>query len=600
VSAVGGRRAPAPGESPAGLASVAGRVLPRRAARAWRAPPRSPAAWLAALVLGLAAFLSLYPTLMVLRGSFSGGRLGTPAALTLQNYVAVYANAETYALLATTLVYAVGVAASSVVVGFVLAWIGVRTNAPLARQMPWLVFVPYALPNTLSAVAWIILANPNTGLLNEAARAASGGAGPLFNVYSLPGMVFVATNHLFALAFTFLAAALHALDPALEEAASTSGASPWRRLWHVSLPQAWPAIFSTLALLFIVGLESFDVPAFVGIPAGIYVFTTQIFVQVSVRSPPDYGRAATYGVLPMVLALLLAWYYQRTIAGGERYATIKGKAYRPRRVDLGPWRWLATALFLAVFAVSAVLPVGTLALVSLAPTLAAARDLDLAHLGLQHYQTILADPVALRAIRNTLVLALLGATTAMGLGFFIAYITTRSRLPARGLIEYVLFLPFALASVVLAVGILWGYVRFPIAVYGTIWILLIGYVTKFLPYGFRATSTSLIQVHRELEEAAHMSGAGLGRIVRSILLPLTLPGLVGGWSILVVLFMREFSMSLMLWSPGSEVVTVLFYDYWTNGRFGPLGALGMLLVLVSLAIVFAVRRASRLDTVAAG
>jgi iron(III) transport system permease protein len=540
--------------------------------------------------------MCIFPVAMMLRGSLSTGRLADLGPLTLQNYVAVYSSPETYQVLGTTAIYAVSLALASGLLGLVLAWISVRTNAPLARHMPWLVLVAYALPGTLTSIGWILLANPNTGILNEAVRAITGPDFTLFNVYSFAGMVFVSTCHSFALAFTFLVPAFHATDPALEESAATSGASPMTVFRRISLPLIWPATFSTLAILTILGLESFDVPAFVGIPAKIRVLTTQIFVETSVRTPPDFGRAAAYGMLPLVLGLGLTAYYRRSIVEPERYATITGKAYRPRRVDLGPWRWLATGVFLLVFLVTTILPFLTLVGVSLAPTLTAAKAFDIGSFGVRHYETILRDPVAQRAIRNTLVLAVGGATLAIALSFGLALLTMRTKIPGRSLVDYVLFLPFSLPSVVLAVGVLWGYLSLPFGVYGTLWILLIGYLTKFLPYGLRSASTSLLQIHRELEEAARMSGASSGKVLQRVLVPLAAPGLIAGWSLLVVVFMREFSMSLLLWTSGSEVVTVLFYDYWTNGRFGQVSALGTLLVVASLSIVFVVRRMTRVDT----
>jgi iron(III) transport system permease protein len=219
--------------------------------------------------------------------------------------------------------------------------------------------------------------------------------------------------------------------------------------------------------------------------------------------------------------------------------------------------------------------------------------------GLQHYGTVLGDAVARRAIRNSVLLAVLGASAAMLVAFFVSFVLTRTKVRGRGLVEYLLFLPFAFPSIVLAVGVLWGYVRFPLDVYGTIWILMIGYVTKFLPYGLRSMAGSLLQIHRELEESARTSGATLGQVLRKVIVPLTIPGLIAGWSLLAVVFMREFSMSLMLWSSGSEVMTVLFYDYWSNGRFGQLGALGMLLIVLSLLIVLPVRRLMKVDAVIA-
>lgn len=577
--------------------SSTSRTLPARAAALPRLHQRvTPSGVVAALVVVVAVFLSVYPVLMLLRGSFLTGRIGQPGDFTLQNYVSIYGSATTYSLFLTTVLYAVGLATASVFVGFVLAWVAVRTNAPLARHMPWLVFIPYVLPNTLTSVAWILLANPNTGFLNEAARGIFGPDATPFNVYSFPGMVFVSTTHAFALAFAFMAASLHSTDPSLEEAASTSGASPLKMVLRVGLPLTWPAIFSTLTMLVILGLESFDVPAFIGIPANIRVFTTQIFFETSVRTPPDFGRAATYGVLPLLMALVLTYWYRRVVINPERFATVTGKAYRPRRIDLGPWRWVATGAFLAVFFITAVLPIATLLVVSVAPTLIAAKSLNVATFDFRHYATILNDPIAQRAMRNSVTIAVVGATVAIGLAFCLSVLVTRVNLRGRSGLEYLLFLPFALPSVVLAVGMLWGYVAFPIAVYGTIWILMIGYVTKFLPYGLRSVSNSLLQIHKELEEVARMSGAGTGQTLWRILAPLSLPGLVAGWSLLVVVFMREFSISLLLWSSRSEVITVLFYDYWTNGRFGQLAALGMLLIAVSLAIVFGVRRFTRLDT----
>ncbi|HYY87153.1 MAG TPA: iron ABC transporter permease [Chloroflexota bacterium] len=555
----------------------------------------TPTGVLIGTALLFAAFLCLYPTLMLLRGSLATGRIGNLGTLTLQNYLSVYTSLETYALFGTTVLYAAGVAIASCFVGFVLAWLAVRTNAPAAQHMGWLVFVPYALPSTLTSMGWILLANPNQGFLNVLAQRALGGDGPIVNVYSFPGMVFVASTHAFALAFTFLSASLRLMDPALEEASGLSGAGPLATAWRVSLPLAWPALFSTLAILLILGFESFEVPAFIGIPANIRVFTTQVFVETSVRTPPDYGRAAAYGALPLLLAVGLTYAYQRVVVRPERFATISGKAYRPRRVDLGRWRWVATALFFTVFGISAVLPLLALLLVSLEPTLSDARALELSRLVARHYEAILRDPVAQRAVRNTVTLAVVGATLATAVAFCAAFVTTRTRIRGRAGIEYVLFLPFAVPSVVLAVGVLWGYVAFPVAVYGTIWILMLGYVTKFLPYALRSTSTSLLQVHRELEEGARLSGAGLGQTLARVVLPLAAPGLIAAWSLLVVVFMREFSMSLMLWASGSEVVSVLFYDYWTNGRFGPVSALGVLLIVVSLTIVFGVRRLTRFD-----
>lgn len=574
-------------------------ILPRYGLRgiALRLRLLSPAALLLGLVVLLTAFISLYPVGTLLRGTLSTGRLANPGPLTLQNYATVYGSIETYQLLGNTLLYSVGVAVVSVTMGLIVAWLAVRTNTPLARHMTWLVFLPYAVPGSLTAIAWVMLANPNTGFLNTIVRSFAGGHITLFSVYSMPWMIFVAANHGFPLAFTFMVPALQSSDAALEDASRMSGAAPLQTLWRVTVPLAWPACLSTLAILFILGLEAFDIPLFIGLPANIYVLSTQVFLAITGHVPPRYGRAATYGVLPLVLALGVAYYYQRLIARGHRYATITGRGYRPARLDLGPWRWAASGLVLLLFLIVAVLPLTTILLVSLAPSLLSVQRLALASFGLHNYRMILGDPRAVRVLSNTLLLAAAGATVATVLSFLVAFVTTRTRLRGRGLVEYLTFFPFAFPSVLLGVGVLWGYVRFPIPVYGTLAILMIAYVNKYLPYGLRSMSTAFLQVHAELEEAAHIAGAGLGTILRSVLLPLCLPGVVAGWSILALIFMRELTMSLLLWTPASEVVGVRLYSYWTDGRLGELGAMGILLILVSLALVLIARRAGRVDAI---
>ena len=258
---------------------------------------------------------------------------------------------------------------------------------------------------------------------------------------------------------------------------------------------------------------------------------------------------------------------------------------------------ISTRLML-LFLVVAVLPLATILMVSAAPTLLAVQKLDFNGFGLGNYDAIFSDPRAVRALFNTLLLGVGGATVAMFISFLVSFVTTRLNFRGRGFIEYLAFFPFSFASVLLAVGILWGYIRFPIPVYGTLFILGIAYITKYLPYGLRSMSTAFLQVHKELEEAAQVTGAGLGRRLRTILLPLSMPGVIAGWSVLALVFMRELTMSLLLWTPASEVVSVRFYSYWTDGRFGELSAMGMVLVLVSLVLVFIARKASRIDAVA--
>ncbi len=550
----------------------------------------SPAAVLCALLLAVTACLVLYPLANLLYGSFRVSLISPPTALTLDSYVRVYSDPRTYFIFGVTIVYALGFTVLAMVVALPLAWIAARTDTPLRKHIPWLVLIPYVIPASLHSVAWLLLLDPGSGLVNAAYRAFSGSDATLFNVYSLAGMIWVSFTIALPPAFTLLATGLERMDPTLEEAASVSGANGLQTLRRVLVPLILPSLLSVFTLLFIVGLEAFDVPAFVGLPANIRVLTSEIYYFMSQNVPAQPGRAAAFGFLPLLLAVPLTVYYVRVIVHQERFAVITGKAWAPRVVHLGPFRWVTLAFFLVVYAIVGVLPIVVLVGAAIFPDYKALASLNLSAASLKNFALVLDDPVTFRAFRNSIVLAAGGGLVTILLAFGLSYVLTRTRIKGRALFEFLAFIPFSLPSILLGVGILFGYVAFPIDIYGTVWLLGIAYTTKYLPYGLRTTSAALLQIHRDLEEAATVAGASRLRAARSVLLPLALSGFVAGWSILAIHNLREFSMSILLYAPGSEVASVLFFSYWEHGRIGEIGALGVLLIGLSLALLLGANR----------
>jgi len=548
-------------------------------------------------VIGVAlvlAYLGIFPTAMLLYGSFSTAELGQPGEATLANYVAAYTDPDTFRLLLDSFVFALGSSFISIALALALAWITVRSNAPLRGIFELTAIVPNIFPPVLIAIAWTLLLSPSVGLVNAVLKDAFKLSEAPFNIYSMPGLIFVEGLILTPLAFLIISAALRGMDPALEESARTLGSSQFRIMRRVTFPLMRPAILAAATLNFVRALESFDTPAIIALPARIEVFTTKIYREALAAYPPNYNLAATYGVSLLAIALVFVYLYRRFTSRVETFATVTGKGYRPHTIDLGRWKLAASAGALAILALMVILPVTMLLLTSLLPYYQVPTVESLQQVTLKHYAYIFENERVYRAMGNSLFLAVAGATAAMLLAAMTAYITVKTRVWGRGVLEGLTFLPWAFPGTALAIGLLWGYVQMPAPIYGTLWILLIAYVTRFLPYGLRAVTSTIVQIHKELEEASRACGGGFWTTFRRVLFPLMRPGMIAGWILLATIFMREFSLSLFLYSPASEPVGPLLYFLWLDGLTGPLGALGMLVSVVSIVLVAVARRYARI------
>lgn len=532
-----------------------------------------------------AVYIAVIPLGFLLWQSFFTPQTATQAAeFTLSNYITAYTNSETARLFGNSLQFAVGVAAFAFVLGTSLAWMNERTNTPFKSFFYALSLIPLVIPGILFTVSWILLGSPKIGLINLALIQWFGFSGPVFDIYSMWGMIWVDGLHYSPMAFLLMTAAFRAMDPSLEESAMMSGANVFQVVWHVTLKLAWPAIFATFLILLVRAIESFEVPALLGLPVGIQVFTSSIYQAVH-RYPSQVGLASTYAVTLLLITTAGTYFISKLSTSGSKYSTMTGKGFRPRQIDLGRWRWVAALAFFVYFALIVVMPLAVLLWSSFQQFYAVPSAEALKNLTLDPYRFVLTYPNLGRSVWNSLVLSFGSATVIMLITSVICWIVVKTKIPGRWLLDNLASLPMVFPGLVLGLSLMIFYLNVDIGVYGTMWILFIAYVTRFMPYGLRFNTTSMLQIHKELEESAAMSGAGWTTTFGRVILPLLKPGLLAGWIYIVIVSIRELSSSILLYSPGTEVVSIIIWELWENGQYVELSALGVLFILMLFVLV---------------
>ncbi len=559
-----------------------------------RVPPVSkPAAWrrinlqwtIIGICVAIVAYLALMPLGFLIWQSFFTPQTATKVAIfTLGNYATAYTSGDTFRLLGSSLYFAVGSAALAFVIGTALAWMNERTNTPFKSVFFALSIVPLIIPGILFTVSWILLASPKIGILNLLLQNWFSTDYVFFNVYSIWGMIWVDALGSSPLAFLLMTAAFRSMDPSLEESAMMSGASIPQIAWRITLKLTWPAIIGTLLILFVLALEAFEVPALLGLPVGIQVFTSAIYQAIH-QYPSKIGLASSYAVTLLLITTVGMYFVSRLSSQGSKYSTVTGKGYRPRALDLGNWRYLTAAIFIVYFLLIVVLPFLVLLWSSLqkfysVPSMAALQNLTFAA-----YKFMWNYPTLARSVVNSAMLAFASATIIMLVTSVICWIVVKTKMPGRWVLDNLATLPLVFPGLVLGLSIMVFYLNFDIGVYGTIWILLIAYVTRFLPYGIRANTTSMLQIHKELEESAAMSGASWGSTFWRIILPLLKPGLLAGWIYIMIVSIRELGTSILLYSPGTEVISIMIWELWENGQYVELSAMGVMFIIALFVLV---------------
>jgi iron(III) transport system permease protein len=536
----------------------------------------------------LLVYLTVMPLTVLLRSSLQVQVAPGEFQFSLENFANVFAEGATYSTALNSAIFATGSTLLSFAIATILAWIVARTDAPFTKLFVPLAVVPLILPGVLEAIAWIFLLTPGSGYVNVVLQNVFGLESSPFDIYTMPGLIWVQGLGSISLAFLLMMAAFTSMDPSLEEASATSGAGRWRTARTVTLPLMRPAALSVILILFVRALEATETPLLIGLPGDIRVYTSEIFVAYR-EFPPDYGRAAALSVILLALAAVGVMLYVRALRNRAAYQVVSGKAFRPRKILLGRWRWPAGAFLVGYVFIVVVMPLSILVWASLLPFFAA-PSLEMAgRVSLANYEAVLARDDFSTALQNSIILAIAAPTVVMTMTAVISWIVYRSRFPAAGALDFLAFIPIAIPGLVLGTALIGFYVAFPIPIYGTLLILLIAYTTKFLPFGMRAATGSMAQIHRELEDAAHMSGATWWQTFRRVTFPLLRPGLAAGWVYISIISIKEFSASILLASNDSTVLSLLLFELFTAGQHVQVAAVGIVMILLLLVIVVVFR-----------
>jgi len=528
-------------------------------------------------VAAVAAVLVLYPVFYLLQAALDVGDPETrpPTAYGLGNFEALLNYPQ---IMLNTLLVSFAAALMALVIGFIMAWILTRTNVPGRRVFEQLMAVPYYLTPLLGALAWSMLGSPESGFINQFWRAL-GGSGHLIDINTPYGIAWVMALFEGSVAFVMIGAVMKSMDPSLEEASQVIGASRLRTMLRVTLPLVIPGVLGAGIFVFAEMLGSFAVALVLGTPNRYYVITTAIY-QLIQQYPPRIQVAAAMGTSLFAVMFVMLFIYRRIVTAGS-YVTITGKAFRPRVADVRRLRYLLLGVCVLYLAVSVVLPIATLLFASVQKIAVAFPAAD--NFTLDNFRVAMSMNAAGSALTNSLILAFATATIGIVLMGLLAWLIYRSRLPGAGLIEYVVMFPQAVPRLVFAFGMMWAWLVFPIPIYGTLWLLLIAYLTVFLPLGVRTIAGVMLQVDKSLDECAQMCGASWTFRMRTVGIPLLVPGLVAAWLLLFIASVRELGASILLMGPHSKVITPSIVESW----FGTASELTATLALIQTLVVAA-------------
>jgi iron(III) transport system permease protein len=509
-------------------------------------------------------------------------------ALSLANLERLVTDPTLIAPLRISLTVATCVGLLSVAVAAPIAWLVARTSMPARGIVRALITASFVTPPFLGAIAWEILAAPNSGMLNHWYRAVYD-LPPfvhLVDIYSIEGLIFVDTCYAFPFCFVLIANALDQVPGDMEDASAILGARTWRTVVSITLPLALPAMLAGAVIAFLRSLTVFGTPAILALPAGFHTITTKIWSLF--QYPPNPGLAAATALPLLILTAVLLW-GQGRILGRRGYAVVGGRNSQPRPIDLGGWKWLALAVCLVALCFPVILPYYALA--KAAVTTSVAEPLSLANLTWKHVRFVFVEfsPTHL-ALKNTLVLGVLSATLGTALALVVCYVATRKLIVGHQVLGFLATAPIAIPGIVLGVGLFLAYTRGPVVLYGTIWILLLAYLTIELPAAYQQLQSSFQSVSAELEDAGRILGARRLRTLKDITAPLLRSGVIAAWCFIFIGVMRELSAAIMLFTAETKVVPVVIYDLNESGDLGAISVLGITVLVATFAVTLIANR----------
>ena len=551
---------------------------------------RSPGwqALVTAVILLAVGFLVVLPMVFLVGESLNVGDAMTfpPKEFGLKNYLAIFE--EDLNVLVNTVVIAVMATVMAIVIGFTLAWTLTRTNVPGARMLERLLELPYYMTPLVGALAWAVIAGPKSGFMNQLWKGA-GGRGDLVDVYSHFGIAWVMALFEGTVAFVMIAASMKSMDPALEESARVMGASKLRTTLTVTLPMVMPGVLGATLFVFAEMLGSFAAALVIGIPARIYVITTAIWDS-TLSYPADYGRASAMGLALFVVMFGMLTFYRRVIARGS-FATITGKAFRPRPMNMGRLAWVLLGICVLYILLAVVLPIAALLFTSLQRF--ATVILSQAQFTLANYETALSLGPVRTALVNSLMLGFGVASVGVIVMALLVWIVYRSQLKGRGAIEYLVMFPQAVPRLVFGLALLWAWINIPIPIYGTLWLLAIAYFTVMLPLGVRTLAGVVLQIDKSLEECARVCGASWGYQMRTVTLPLLKPGILAAWLLIFMACVRELGASVFLMGPNAKVIAPSIISAFASSGTELTAAMALIqtaTVILALVILFRLTR----------
>jgi iron(III) transport system permease protein len=540
--------------------------------------------WLRSLIAGAAiavvSWLILYPLGII----FDIGLRAEDGALTLANYRTVLTEPGLASALINSIVISLATTALALVLALPMAWAVTRTAMPGRQFVRVAVLVAFVIPNFISVIAWILLLGPNAGLINVIVRDLFGIA-RAFNIYSIGGLVLVLTFSFYPLVFFAVAAALDNMDASYEEAAQMAGASAWRGSLGIALPLVLPAIVSSSVFVFLEAMGAFGAPAAIGHGAHFHTLTTKIYELFTY--PPRFDLAAA-AAAPIVGFTILGLALQHRVLGGRRFTIIGGKASAARAVDIGWPRWLLFAYCMLVIFVSVVLPL--LILVRTSVLSRWGLGFSWQNFTFKNYAAFAnTSTIVPTALFNSAIVSAGAATACVVLALVIVWIVERTSLPGRGFLTFISTVTFAFPGVALAVGFVLGYSSGALALFGTIWLFLIAFTAHRFPFAFMFLRNSVKQLAPEMEEAARMSGASWARSLLDVSVPLVKSGMLAAWIMVFAVTLRELSMAILLYAPGTETLPVAIYSFIDNGTFEIGAAVSVVLVALSIAAMLLLR-----------
>ena len=529
---------------------------------------------LASLIAGGAI---ITPVIIVLLRSVTTGKLGAAIGFSAENYLRVFADRQIWSLLNNSILYAAGSASLGTGIGAMLAWIVARTNTPGKRLVELMPLYPILMPPIMKNIAWILLLAPKSGILNNMIEQLTGTNPLWFNAFSLAGMIWVFGLACVPLGYLFLLPVFLSFDPSLEESAYIAGSKPVHTMLHITFPLAVPAFLSAFVLNFLRGLRGFETPVLQGTPGGINVFVARVYDSMALEF--NTGLATSYSMVLVALSVITLMFYIRTTRFSERYATITGKGYRVKVIDIGPWKYVTFLAVLFYFLVGIAIPFIVLIVVSMIPYFDYWTFMQFpSNAVLTNYFTVMKHPSFVNGLYNSLILSVTIAVVTVLSGIIMAFTIYRTRAHGTKIFEFIGTLPLAFPPLVLSVGLVIIFLGTPL--YNSLWALGLGLFVAYFPYAFRNASGAIVNIHKELDEAAWVHGARWRHVFFKITLPILKPSVGGALFYIFIESIRNVDVAILLTSPGKEYGPVTLFEYFRVGQWAEAAAGGVIYLII--------------------